>query len=842
MNTLASVEPATRPDVTPGARPELLAPAGDRTCLLAAIENGADAVYFGLQGHNARARAANFALDELPEVMATLHRRGVRGYLTLNTLAFPSELEGLEEIVRRIAAAGADAVIVQDIGLSRLIRAVAPDLELHASTQMSVTSAAGVRMAEELGCSRVILARELSIREIARIRAETAMPVEVFVHGALCVSYSGQCLTSEALGGRSANRGECAQACRMEYEILRDGDRIDLKDISYLLSPKDLAAFELVPELVALGVSSLKIEGRLKGPEYVASITRNYRRAIDAAWEDRADPIGPSERYEMEMTFSRGFSRGFFEGNDHKRLVRGDYAKKRGVLLGRVINASGGMVRVDLASAIKPGDGVVFEGNAALGRPEQGGRVYEVDRPERVSSGIAILGFGRDDIEVAELVPGQRLWKTDDPELNRRLRKTFEGGSKRATDLDIHVRAVVGEPIVLEGTTATGHHARVASKLPLEAARTRPADEGAIRAQLDRLGGTSYRLRSVEATLDGGPMVPASLLNELRRALIAAIDDAASAAPARAIAEERVLPTFRGPLAAVRQADRRSEDRSARLSALCRTSEQAEAARESGITTIILDYADISRYGDGVAAARGDRDDMTVLIASTRIEKPGEENLFRFLARQGAGGLLVRNAGGIAFCIEREIPFVADYSLNAANDLSVDWLMTKGARRVTASYDLSGDQLFDLLNAVPPAWLEIVIHQRIPMFHMEHCVFCAFLSPGTDKTNCGRPCDRHEVKLRDRVGAEHPLTADVGCRNTLFNAVAQSAAEFLPPLIRKGACHFRVEFLDEDAEAVRRILGLYDDAITGRRDARTLWRELKATSHYGVTRGQLGIL
>ena len=281
-----------------------------------------------------------------------------------------------------------------------------------------------------------------------------------------------------------------------------------------------------------------------------------------------------------------------------------------------------------------------------------------------------------------------------------------------------------------------------------------------------------------------------------------------------------------------------------RLSALCRTVEQASAARGAGVSTIALDFADISRYGEGVAAARGPEggEDVTVLIASTRIEKPGEENLFRFLDKKGGDGLLVRNAGGIAHCAEQGIPFVADFSLNAANDLSVEWLMAKGAARVTASFDLSADQLFDLLRAVPPGWLEIVVHQRIPMFHMEHCVFCAFLSPGNDKTNCGRPCDRHEVKLRDRVGMEHPLTADVGCRNTLFNAVAQSAAEFIPPLIRKGARHFRVEFLDEDAEAVHRIIGLYNDAIAGRRDARTLWRELKASSHYGITSGQLAVL
>ena len=296
----------------------------------AAIENGADAVYFGLHGHNARARATNFDPAELPQTMSLLHRRGVKGMATVsNTLAFPRELDDLEATIRHLAESDVDAVIVQDIGLARLIRAITPDLEIHASTQMSITGAEGVRLARELGCSRVILARELSLREIARIREVSELPIEVFVHGALCVAYSGQCLTSEALGGRSANRGECAQACRLPYEIVSDGVLQDLKDIKYLLSPQDLAAYDLIPELVALGVTSLKIEGRLKTPEYVANITRHYRRAIDEAVTGRPFEFDRRDVQEMELSFSRGFSHGFFDGNNHKVLVRGDYAKKR---------------------------------------------------------------------------------------------------------------------------------------------------------------------------------------------------------------------------------------------------------------------------------------------------------------------------------------------------------------------------------------------------------------------------------------------------------------------------------------------------------------------------------
>ena len=847
---MSTVEATPVDRATSVSKPELLAPAGDRTCLIAAIENGADAVYFGLRGHNARARAVNFDPAELPEVMDLLHRRGVKGYVTLNTLAFPRELDDLETTIRIVAESGVDAVIVQDVGLARLIRAVSPDLEIHASTQMSITGAEGVRLAKELGCSRVILARELSLREIARIREESELPVEVFVHGALCVAYSGQCLTSEALGGRSANRGECAQACRLPYEIVCDGELRDLDDIKYLLSPQDLAAFDLIPRLIELGVASLKIEGRLKAPEYVANITRHYRRAIDAAVAGLPAGFGRQDVQEMELSFSRGFSHGFFDGNNHKVLVRGDYAKKRGVFVGEVTSVVGSRIRLDLASPVKPGDGLVLDGDESAGLPEQGGRVYEVARisanrggrsastpagPDGLTAGPAELGFGRHDLDARQVRPGQRVWKTDDPELTRRLRRTFEGPPRRKVALDLKIRAVVGEPLRLEGHAANGAIARVASQTPLALADNQPATSDALRAQVDRLGGTVYELAQFEAEIEGGPLVPRSVLNTIRRELVERLDRA-PITPRREIAEGRVLAALRPQTAETNPADRPPV-----LSVLCRTVEQIEAALAAGIETIYADFQDIKAYKEAVASARKIEGTM-IYLATPRIQKPGEANIFRFLTGLGADGLLVRNAGGLLYCAEQGIPYVADFSLNAANELSVAFFQGRGALRVTASYDLSFDQLDDLIRAVPADWLEVVIHQQIPMFHMEHCVFCAFLSPGTDKTNCGRPCDLHDVKLRDRVGMDHPLKADVGCRNTLYYAVPQTAAEYLPRLISRGARNLRIEFLDDSPADVSRVVGLYRDVLEGRRDPKTLWRDLKATSKYGVTRGALAIL
>jgi putative protease len=841
----------------PRQRPELLAPAGDRTCLMAAVENGADAVYFGLQRHNARIRAHNFDGSDLPDVMGLLHRRGVRGYVALNTLAFTDELTSLEATVRDLAVAGVDAVIVQDLGLAALIHAIAPELEIHASTQMSVTNEDGVALARELGCSRVILARELALPEIARICKAIDFPVEVFVHGALCVAYSGQCLTSEALGSRSANRGECAQACRMPYEIVCDGKLVELDNVQYLLSPQDLAAYDLIPQLIELGVASLKIEGRLKTAEYVANITRHYRTAIDAAWAGRPTEFTPRDVQEMQLSFSRGFSHGFLDGNNHKVLVRGDYAKKRGILLGVVESVTRAGVRLTVSAPVKPGDGLVFDQDQTTNRPEQGGRVYEVvalartssqpgNAPEDVSvTGRVELRFGGDAIDLRAIGAGQQVWKTDDPELTRRLRRSFEGPPARKVSLKLDVLAKVGDPLRITGTTATGRQVAVHSTEVLGLAESRPANLGLFQAQLGRLGGTIYELAHVEAMIEGQPMVPMSLLNQMRRELVAKLDREATVPRPLSLAPLPVLPTLLEPILVERDRQRRElrdGPVSVEISVLCRRTDQLEAALRVGVSTIYADYQDIKQYAEAVAAIRHADDRSLLYLATPRIEKPGEANLFGFLAKLGAHGMLVRNAGGMRFCSERRIPFVADFSLNAANPLTVELLKGLGGDRVTASYDLNFEQLLHLADTTPPSWLEVVIHQQIPMFHMEHCVYCAFLSPGTDATNCGRPCDLHDVKLRDRVGMEHPLKADVGCRNTLYNAVPQTAAEFLPRLQSHGVRFLRIEFLDDSPATVERTIRLYREVIEGKREGKALWRELKASNQYGVTRGPLAVI
>ena len=823
------------------ARPELLAPAGDWECAKAAVENGADAIYFGLERFNARMRARNFTAADLPGLMEFLHRRGVKGYVTFNTLVFANELAEAEQFLRAIIAAGVDAAIVQDVGICRLIRRLSPDFPIHASTQMTITSAAGVEFARELGCGLVVLARECSLKEIEKIQvarpAGLQLPLEVFVHGALCVAYSGQCLTSEALGGRSANRGECAQACRMPYELISDGQTVPLGDRRYLLSPQDLAGMEVLPELARSGVASLKIEGRLKTPEYVANITRIYRQALDAvAAPEQFERIRRETRHDLEMGFSRGLYPGWFKGINNQELAHARFGKKRGVYLGEVRRIQREQVAVELQGPLKPGDGVVFD----AGHPDQeeeGGRVYSVE----ARGAEAWLGFGHGDVDFSRVKAGDKLWKTSDPELDRRLRQSFAGDQPRFhRPIHLEVHGMAGQPLTLIARDEIGHVARVESTMQLAAAEKQPLNGEKLREQLGRLGGTPFTLGELKNLLAGPVILPVSELNRLRREAVTQLENLRAKPKRWTLNEESgiavVPPANRAPGTATGKGTQEAE-----LIVLVRNLEQLQAVMEAGVKTVYCEFEDPKKYREAVGLFRGFPNhsaQATIWVAPPRIFKTGEEWIIEQVRSCQADGLLARNydhlklyAGGRR---------VGDYSLNVANGLAADYFRNQfGLERLTASYDLNFVQLEALLRSAPPEWFEITIHQHMPMFHMEHCVFCAFLSAGTDYTNCGRPCDKHEVKLRDRVGAEHPLKADAGCRNTVFNAAAQTGAEYVSRLRELGARHFRVEFLNETPGQVKQTVAKYRQLLRGEIDGGALWRELKLHHQLGVTRGQM---
>jgi putative protease len=849
--------PAARP--TRLTRPEILAPAGDWDCARAAVENGADAIYFGLERFNARMRAHNFTLADLPRLMEFLHRRGVRGYVTFNTLVFADELADAEDYLRGIIAAGADAAIVQDVGICRLIRRLSPDFPIHTSTQMTVTSAAGVAFARELGAQLVVLARENSLKEIAAIRAAeeaagASLPLEVFVHGALCVAYSGQCLTSESLGGRSANRGECAQACRMPYELVSDGRTVDLGDRHYLLSPQDLAGLDVLPDLVRSGVTSLKIEGRLKSPEYVANVTRVYRQALDkvmaaldpdvpaTAGGKTAAFVSPSDRYDLEMGFSRGLYTGWFRGINNQELAHARFGTKRGVFLGTVTRVGTDHVALRLEGPLKPGDGLVFD----AGNPEtkeEGGRVYQV----QTRGTETVLRFGHGDIDFSRVQPGHRIWKTNDPELDRRLRQSYEGDKvrfRRPLHLEVHGHA--GAPLTVIAADEEGHVVRIASAAPLVPAEKLPLGTERLRDQLGRLGGTAFELGRLENRLEGEVILPLSELNELRRRLVTEID-ALRAAPKRwtlqaagAVAADRPA----APALSAGPAEGTAPGRDPELIVVIRHLRQLEAAWGAGARTLYAEFEDPKQYREAVGRFRElqqagpDAAGSTLWVAPPRIFKPGEEWILKLVLSCGADGYLVRNYDHLQwFAGQRRR---GDFSLNVANPLTAEhYLRRYGLERVTASYDLNVAQLEALLQGAPPAWFDITLHQHMPMFHMEHCVFCSFLSSGHDYRDCGRPCDRHDVRLRDRIGAEHPLKADAGCRNTVYNARAQTGAEFVDRLVALGARSFRIEFLNEPAEELQRTVGRYRQLLRGEITGAELWREFRLINQLGVTRGQL---
>ena len=823
-------------------RPELLAPAGDWECARAAVENGADAIYFGLERFNARMRAHNFTVADLPKLMEFLHRRGVRGYVTFNTLVFTSELEEAEKYLRSIIAAGVDAAIVQDVGICRLIRSLSPDFPIHASTQMTITSAAGVEFARELGCSLVVLARECSIAEIEKIQksdgltadgadgADRKMPLEVFVHGALCVAYSGQCLTSEALGGRSANRGECAQACRMPYELISDGKTVPLGDKRYLLSPQDLAGLPVLPDLIRSGVASLKIEGRLKSPEYVASITRVYREALDKAMGDQEFET-PAARYDLEMGFSRGLYTGWFRGINNQELAHARFGKKRGVYLGEVTRVQRDRVAVKLEGALKPGDGIVFD----AGRPdekEEGGRVYTVI-PQGEETAIT---FGEGNVNFNRVHVGNKVWKTSDPELDRRVRQTFAGDQPRfQRPIDFEVHGAASLPLTLIARDDVGHVAKVESQMPLAVAEKHSLTTEKLSEQLGRLGGTPFRIGTIESKLVGNVMLPVSELNRLRRDLTAELE------------RQRTLPKQwrwneieSGAIAPALQ-DAIANPMALDLIVLCRSLPQVEAALAAGTTTIYCDFEDPKKYREAVTLVHTQScagPARTVWVAPPRIFKMGEEWILNQVRSCDADGWLVRNFDHLKFFAGQRCR--GDFSFNVANALTAEHFITRyKLEQVTASYDLNAQQLEALLKSARPGWFEITIHQHMPMFHMEHCVFCAFLSEGTDFRNCGRPCDKHQVKLRDRVGAEHPLKADVGCRNTVFNARAQTGAEHALHFYNLGVRSFRIEFVNETPEEVAKTIALYRKLFRGEINGAQVWRELKAVNQLGVTRGQI---
>ncbi len=865
--------------------PEVLAPAGDHDALAAALAAGADAVYFGLQeGFNARARTGNFALADLAATVARIHRAGAQAHLAVNTLVFEPELEVVERVVRRAAECGVDALIVQDPAVAVLARAICPALAVHASTQMTISSAEAAVFAASLGAVRVVVPRELSVDEIRRFAAGSDLELEVFIHGALCVAWSGQCLTSEAWGGRSANRGQCAQSCRLPYELVLDGEVRPLGDVAYLLSPKDLAGLRAVADLAALGVRGLKIEGRQKSAAYVATATTTYRHWVDAV---TAAPAGAGaadaaraarDLLRASLVYTRGFGDGFLGGSDHQTLVEGRFPKHRGVLLGRVDTVARGLVTVardpagrpwtgGRASAVavsaplgapaaalhgfgggddasdgpraapldpRPGMGVVFDAGHPEDPAEPGGPIFAVE-PTR--DGWR-LRFGRPGPDLARVAVGDRVWVTGDPAVGRetdRMIAADEPMGRVPVMLTVHGRA--GEP--LRAVAVAGHAcAEATSASPLRPALGEGLGAAVLRDKLAGFGGTPFGLAGLDARrLAPHLHLPVSELKTMRRMLVAELKPAIERGPTRLVHARSFAPELRACARALRPA-RWLPPAEPALVVLCRSPEQLEAALAHGVPEVELDWMEL--VGLGAAVARARAAGLRVTLATVRVQKPGEEGYDRRLAALAPDALLVRHWGALvafqSLADGTPRPLLhGDFSLNVTNSITAAELFERGLDTLTPSYDLDRAQLMALLDAAPAERFTVVLHHRIPTFHTEHCVYAHVLSGGRDFRTCGRPCERHEIALRDHKGRTHPVIVDVGCRNTVFNDELQSAAELAPDLIARGVRRFRVELVRESRAEAERVLEAYAALLAGRLAPSAALGRSGASAHYGVS-------
>ena len=839
---------------------EILAPAGDRESLEAALAAGAEAVYFGLdEGFNARARAGNFRLNGLSELVTKIHRAGARAYLALNTLIFQSELERVEEIVLEVARSKVDALIVQDPAICLLARRICPQLEVHASTQMTISSPEASRFAETLGVTRVVVPRELSVQEIKLFKQGTDLELEVFIMGALCMAWSGQCLSSEAWGGRSANRGKCAQACRLPYSLVVDGETRELGDVQYLLSPKDLAGFRAVESLMEIGVHTLKIEGRQKGPSFVhhaVTSLRNWREAVKHGTQDQ-EKLADDLR-DLSLVYSRGFGDGFLAGSDHQTLVEGRTPRHRGLLLGRVKKIRGKEVvvepvragrkaiegkvssplpalggEVDSASgagvsAVVPekGMGVVFRQGDEQ-EHEQGGPIFDVKRVGDEWS----LRFGRPGPDLRKVKQGAEVYVTSDPGLLVKKIQEPEG----RVPLVFHVGGALGKPLVVVAQLPFGASAEVRSDIELQEARKSSLTAAVLSEQLGAMGGTPFRLETLDSELSEGLFLPFAQLREMRRGLVEQLTSLLERGKPREVFEGPHLPQL-----LTRTDSGRTE--TTKLVALCRNDAQLEAAVAAGVREVELDWMEL--VGLNSAVARSREAGLRVGLATVRVQKPGEEAYDRRIEKLQPDWVLVRHWAGLMHFLGRDDrpELHGDFSLNVTNSITAHHLLELGLSTVTASHDLDQNQLFRLLDALDPSRVAVTIHHHIPTFHTEHCVYSHLLSNGRDFRTCGRPCEKHEVSLRDRVDLEHPVIVDVGCRNTVFNAQAQSAAFLVPQLTELGVSRLRVEFVRETFDEAKLTLEGYRDLMEGKLDHQQLVEKIGVHEQFGVTRGTMEVI
>lgn len=750
---------------------ELLAPAGSREALVAAVENGANAIYLAGNAFGARAYASNFDREALREAIHFAHLRKVAIHVTVNTIVADEEMGPLRDYLRFLYEAGADAVLVQDLGVARVAHETVPDLPLHASTQMSVSSLEGVRALAELGFTRVVLARELSLKEIRHICAHAPVEIETFMHGALCVCYSGQCLMSSMIGGRSGNRGRCAQPCRLPYTLVdeKGQDVLGDKAGSYLLSPRDLSTIDVIPDLIEAGVSSLKIEGRMKRPEYVATVVRTYREAIDTYYAGKGYAVTQEERDDLAQIFNRDFTTAYLEGRPGKAMMSDRRPNNRGLLIGRVTayDWDARIVTVKLSGRLGLGDQVDFW-------VKVGGRVTATISALTDAKGRAVEeGQAGDTVSFA--IPSavrdhDRVFKVYDARLMERAKETYASGAPVCRiPVAIAVRAAVGEPLTVTLCDAEGHRGEGRTDFIGEPARKRPLSEEIIRKQVSRLGTSVYEMKSLHCDIAGEVMVPMSEINEARRKAVEALD--ALRLKEIEAREHRPEPKFTDRIA-------RPTPKKAHFFVAVDTLGKAEAALSAGADGIL--FGGESYEHRVIAPEEYERAWQMAREAGARIDfntprivhDGQQKHVERLLAAFAAfppDAVHVHNIAMLAL-VRRLTDFAihADYSLISYNKQTLAFLKDYGVAGATLSPELTAKEIRQLAKESPLP-LTCIVHGRLELMVSNYCVTGSFLG-GCGEGPCTQPCTRGHFALKDRKDALFPLAMDQFCHMHVLNS------------------------------------------------------------------------
>lgn len=780
---------------SPVRLPELLAPAGGPDALKAAVQAGADAVYLGLESLNARQGAENFDLESLAAATRYAHLLGVRVYLTANVLVLESEMRDAVALIADAWEAGVDAVIVQDLGLLRLLRRHLPEIRVHASTQLNAHDSATVAEIGRMGASRVTLAREVSIREMRTIVETSQVEVETFVHGALCFCYSGQCLLSSMIGGRSGNRGRCAQPCRLPYTLLDERGRELEAPGRYLLSPKDLAGIEKLPELVEAGVAALKIEGRMKGFEYVALVTSVYRAALDRlAAGTEGFEVRRAEYDVLEEAFSRGFTTAYLDGVRGDEMMSLARPNNRGVPVGRVTGFTEGAATISLDRSVESADQLEFWTGSGRFAQTAGGMTMDGRAVTSAPQGATVRL--RTERSVRK---GDRVFRVANAALLEAARRLITpSGAKRRIPATFSVTAMVGRP--LEVSATVGDVTKTATGDIVEKARTKPIAAEEVVEHVGRLGETPYEAAGWTVQLDPSAGLGYSALHRLRADVLRRLDEARLAPwqgrrPSR---PEPALPT---------SASAPSERVVPELVVACADLDIARACLREGADRVLLSVDTVDQLAELPAG---------VQPLLPRIAKDAE--LPRLMRRVEAGPAATAGTLGVLHRgAEAGLRMEADWPLNAMNPWSVEALAEAGASLVWASPELSGRQL-TALTASSPVPVGVVVFGRLELMVAEHCVIGS--TGGCDR-RCAA-CERRlrSRRLRDQKDYEFPVRSDAMGRTHIYNSVTLDLSRALDEVLASGVAAVRLEFhterIGEALELLRSFKRLIRENVAGR--------------------------